>query len=85
MLSDIFRNPVRSKSESVSALIGIRNKLPEEQRLLVEGYYYRSDTIEKLAEESSRTVAATYKMLQRLRLALQSCIENAAKPEGIAP
>ena len=66
-------------------LEGCLHKLPEEQRWLVEGYYYRSDTIEKLAEESSRTVAATYKMLQRLRLALQSCIENAAKPEGIAP
>jgi RNA polymerase sigma-70 factor (ECF subfamily) len=60
------------------------NKLPEEQRSLVEGYYYRRDSIEKLAETSSRTVAATYKMLQRVRQALQSCIENAAKPEGAA-
>jgi RNA polymerase sigma-70 factor, ECF subfamily len=40
------------------------------------------DSIEKLAETSSRTVAATYKTLQRVRNALQSCIENAAKPEG---
>ena len=60
------------------------NKLPEEQRSLVEGYYYRRDGIEKLATNSARTVAATYKMLQRVRLVLQSCIENAAKPEGIA-
>jgi RNA polymerase sigma-70 factor (ECF subfamily) len=66
-------------------LEGCLRKLPEEQRALVEGYYYRRDGIEKLAENSSRTVAATYKMLQRVRLALQSCIENSAKPEGIAP
>ena len=60
-------------------------KLPEEQRSLVEGYYYRRDGIEKLATNSSRTVAATYKILQRVRQALQVCIENAARPEGIAP
>ena len=66
-------------------LEGCLNKLPEEQRSLVEGYYYRRDGIEKLATNSSRTVAATYKILQRVRQALQVCIENAARPEGIAP
>src|SRR6187402_1999047 len=39
-------------------LEGCMNKLPEEQRSLVEGYYYRRDPIEKLAMTSSRTVAA---------------------------
>ena len=63
-------------------LEGCLNKLPGEQRSLVEGYYYRRDSVEKLAETSSRTVAATYKTLQRVRQALQSCIENAARPEG---
>jgi RNA polymerase sigma-70 factor (ECF subfamily) len=66
-------------------LEGCLNKLPEEQRSLVEGYYYRRDTIEKLSMASSRTVAATYKTLQRVRQALQNCIEDAAKPEGIVP
>ena len=63
-------------------LEGCLKKLPAEQRSLVEGYYYRRDPIDKLAETSSRTVAATYKSLQRVRQALQDCIENAAKPEG---
>lgn len=58
-------------------------KLPAEQRALVEGYYFRRDTIAKLAVDSTRTVAATYKTLQRVRLTLQSCIEAATKPEGI--
>lgn len=66
-------------------LEGCLNKLPEEQRSLVEGYYYRRDSIDKLAVTSSRTVAATYKTLQRVRQALQSCIENAAKSEGAVP
>ena len=58
------------------------NKLPVEQRSIVEGYYYRREGIEKLAEHSGRTVVAAYKTLQRIRQALQTCIENAAK--GIA-
>lgn len=56
-------------------------KLPGEQRALVEGYYYRRTGIEALAGESKRTVAATYKMLQRVRQALQTCVENAAQQE----
>lgn len=63
-------------------LEGCLDKLPGEQRSLVEGYYYRRDSIEKLAETSNRTVAATYKTLQRVRHTLQSCIESAAAPEG---
>lgn len=59
-------------------------KLPEDQRALVEGYYYRRSGIEKLSEESGRTVAATYKALQRIRHALQLCIESAARSKGAA-
>src|SRR5687768_8867805 len=60
-------------------LEGCLNKLPEEQRAIVKGYYYRRDGIEKLAQCSGRTVEATYKALQRIRHALQVCIENVAK------
>jgi RNA polymerase sigma-70 factor, ECF subfamily len=59
-------------------------KLPEQQRYLVEGYYHRRDSIDHLAEESKRSVAATYKILQRVRQALQVCIEGAVKAEGVA-
>ena len=65
-------------------LEGCLGKLPKEQRSLVEGYYFRRDGIEALAASSGRTVAASYKMLQRIRHALQTCIENAARPEGAA-
>jgi RNA polymerase sigma-70 factor (ECF subfamily) len=65
-------------------LEGCLGKLPEDQRSLIEGYYYRRDGVEKLAESSGRTVAAIYKMLQRIRHALQICIENAVEPEGAA-
>jgi DNA-directed RNA polymerase specialized sigma24 family protein len=59
-------------------------KLPADQRSLVEGYYYGRSTIEKLADESGRTVAATYKALQRIRHALQLCIESCARAKGTA-
>jgi RNA polymerase sigma-70 factor (ECF subfamily) len=65
-------------------LEGCLRKLPREQLSVVEGYYYRRDGIEKLAKDTGRTVAAIYKVLQRVRLALQTCIGNAAKPEGVA-
>jgi RNA polymerase sigma-70 factor (ECF subfamily) len=57
-------------------------KLPEDQRSLVEGYYYRRSGIEKLASESGRTVAGTYKALQRIRHALQLCIDRSAATKG---
>jgi RNA polymerase sigma-70 factor, ECF subfamily len=59
-------------------------RLPDDQRALVEGYYYHRTGIESLAESSGRTVAATYKALQRIRHSLQGCIQNAGRPEGIA-
>ena len=74
------REELRPEIETrLKHLEGCFNKLPAEQRSIVEGYYYRRDGIEKLAEQSGRTVAATYKTLQRIRQALQTCIENAAK------
>jgi RNA polymerase sigma-70 factor, ECF subfamily len=58
--------------------------LPADQRSLVEGYYYHRSGIEKLADHSGRTIAATYKALQRIRQALQLCIEGAARSKGSA-
>jgi RNA polymerase sigma-70 factor, ECF subfamily len=59
-------------------------KLPQVQRSLVEGYYYRRSGIDAVAGSSGRTVAATYKALQRIRHALQLCIEAAARMKGPA-
>lgn len=57
-------------------------KLPEDQRALIEGYYYRRTGIEALAAASRRTVEATYKTLQRIRYVLQRCVASAAAQEG---
>ena len=74
------RDELRPEIETrLKHLEGCLSKLPDEQRSIVEGYYYRRDDIEKLAEKSGRTVAGIYKTLQRIRQSLQVCIENAAK------
>lgn len=57
-------------------------KLPPEQRSLVEAYYYERTDVESLAGQSGRTVAATYKMLQRIRHALQMCVQRQSEPEA---
>ena len=56
-------------------------KLPGEQRGLVRGYYYERKGVEALAGETKRSVDATYKLLQRVRQALQRCVEAAARAE----
>lgn len=57
-------------------------KLPAPQRSLVQAYYYERADIATLAGRSGKTAAATYKMLQRIRQALQVCVETQTKPEA---
>ena len=74
------RDELRPELEArLAHLEGCIRKLPEEQRSIIEGYYYQRTGIEKVAESSGRTVEATYKALQRIRNALQICVEHVAK------
>jgi RNA polymerase sigma-70 factor (ECF subfamily) len=57
-------------------------RLEPAQRSLVHAYYYERTDVESLAGRTGRTVAATYKMLQRVRQALQACVERRAGPEA---
>lgn len=56
-------------------------KLPASYRSLIEAYYYERTDMASLAERSGKTVAALYKMLQRIRQALQGCVERQAHQE----
>lgn len=68
-------------------LEGCLGKLAPDQRSLVEGYYYHRKPVEELADDSGRTVASTYKALQRIRQSLQACIERSVDAEslGVVP
>jgi RNA polymerase sigma-70 factor (ECF subfamily) len=77
------REELRPELESrLKHLEGCLGKLPEAQRLLIEGYYYQRANIVQLSERSGRSVAATYKALQRIRETLLLCMENAVR-EGV--
>jgi RNA polymerase sigma-70 factor (ECF subfamily) len=79
------REELRPELESrLKHLEGCLGKLPKVQRSLVEGYYYHRTDIEHLSSGAGRTVAATYKALQRIRQSLLVCVEDAAKGEGAA-
>lgn len=56
-------------------------KLPPEYRMIIDGYYFRKLPIDAVAAEARRTVAAAYKAMQRIRQALEECIERAELAE----
>ncbi len=56
-------------------------KLPEKQRFLVDGYYFKQSSVETVAQQARRTVDAVYKALQRIRLQLRECMERSLQEE----
>ncbi len=52
-------------------------KLPPDQRGIVEAYYFHRKNVTAIAAESKRSVDAVYKVLQRIRSLLRHCIEQA--------
>lgn len=80
------REQLRPEIEArLCRLEGCLAKLPEDQKALVEGYYYRREDMARLAGGSGRTLAATYKALQRIRQTLQACIEATPEPGKATP
>ncbi|MCE9630186.1 MAG: sigma-70 family RNA polymerase sigma factor [Planctomycetia bacterium] len=61
------------------------DQLPADQRSLIRGYYFDDDTVPGLAERLGRSVEAVYKSLQRIRQALEACIDSKAQLEAAGP
>jgi RNA polymerase sigma-70 factor, ECF subfamily len=51
-------------------------RLPDEQRRMLEQYYFRRMPIDSIAHEFRRSVDAVYKSLQRIRRSLRGCMER---------
>ena len=60
-------------------------KLPAEQREIIETYYWKQTGVEGIAALTGRTVAAIYKLLQRSRVLLRDCIQQAAQTGDSIP
>ena len=72
------RDQLRPQFEDrLSHLDQCLEKLPSEQRGIVEAYYFRRQSIDLIAAETRRSVDSVYKALQRIRLMLRQCIEQA--------
>ena len=71
------REQLRPQFESrLNHLDRCLEKLPSEQRGIVEAYYFRRQRIEVIAKETRRSIDSVYKTLQRIRLMLRQCIER---------
>ena len=64
-----------SLADRSEALHDCLRKLPENQRRLVLLRYYEDHDIAAIAKETDRTEAAVYKLLSRLRAALNDCVK----------
>ncbi len=62
-------------SDRTEALHECLRRLPENQRRLVLLRYYEDHDIAAIAKETDRTEAAVYKLLSRLRTALDDCVK----------
>lgn len=72
------RDQLRPRFENrLSHLDQCLEKLPSEQRGVVEAYYFRRQSIDVIAAETRRSAESIYKTLQRIRLMLRHCIEQA--------
>ena len=79
----VRREQLRSEFDARLVHLGqCLQKLPEEQRTLVDGYYFRQMDVATVSEQAERTVDAVYKALQRIRRQLRECIERSLREEA---
>ena len=65
------------------ALESCLEKLPQEQRTLVEEAYAPSVRIDEMAKSMGRTAMSLYKLLHRIRMALIECTDRELKRGGV--
>ena len=73
-------DPVLEERRSV--LRSCLQRLPEEQRRLVEEVYGSERSMKDIAENASQTPNAVYKLLRRIRATLYDCAERKLAPGG---
>ncbi len=65
------------------ALESCLDKLPAEQRTMILAAYSPDVSIQKVAGQSGRTVAAFYQWLHRMRVRLLDCTRQVLQAEGL--
>lgn len=67
------------RSESLRACL---RKLPAAHRTVVLARYYDERTVDEIAAQQGRTAEAVYRLLSRIRVALNDCIRRAVAAEA---
>ena len=70
--------------ERARALNHCLEKLPDRQRDLVRQYYHSDQTIQSFSQAQGLSAEAVYKMMQRVRMTLFECINQAMKRAELA-
>jgi len=70
------RQATPSAADEAAILRECLETLPAPQRVLLRGYYFDEDPVERLAETTARSVEAVYKTLQRARRLLADCVKR---------
>lgn len=55
------------------------DELPSDSRTIIRSYYFDRSPVDEIARLTGATSAAIYKSLQRIRAALQECIERKSR------
>jgi RNA polymerase sigma-70 factor, ECF subfamily len=73
---DAFERTEESVSGRMSALRECLKSLPADSRALLELRYERNLDCEQIARQTSRTLAAVYQALSRIRTRLEECVRK---------
>lgn len=84
LIAEEQRNTCLDPDAHHQALGACIEQLSTESRDLLSHCYVEGNKIKDVAERLNRTTAATYKALQRIRLALHKCIRKKLTMEGTA-
>ncbi|MEM7600416.1 MAG: sigma-70 family RNA polymerase sigma factor [Verrucomicrobiota bacterium] len=70
--------------DRISALRGCLEKLPQDQRRLVDRRYEPGASVQAIAESDGKSEGAISQALYRIRAALQQCVEKQITKESLA-
>jgi RNA polymerase sigma-70 factor (ECF subfamily) len=71
-------------NDRLAALRGCLEKLPQPSRRLLEERYAPGASVQRLADDDGRSVAALSQLLYRIREKLLECMQTAQAAQGIA-
>ena len=81
-ISTTFAETAQTLDDRRDALLGCLDKLPREQRQLVDDYYARNEPVANVAEGLGLSSGALRQALFRIRRTLQRCVERSLQHTG---